>query len=50
RDYLVTLLKLTRGQVSEVARLAGRNRTEVYRLLERHGLTPALFKERDEAG
>ncbi|MDQ1314020.1 MAG: two-component system, NtrC family, response regulator GlrR [Pseudomonadota bacterium] len=48
RDYLITLLKLTRGQVSEVARLAGRNRTEVYRLLQRHGLTPALFKERDE--
>jgi two-component system, NtrC family, response regulator GlrR len=46
RDYLITLLKLTRGQVSEVARLAGRNRTEVYRLLQRHGLTPALFKDR----
>jgi two-component system response regulator GlrR len=50
RDYLITLLKLTRGQVSEVARLAGRNRTEVYRLLQRHGLTPALFKDRDEPG
>ncbi len=48
RDYLVNLLKLTRGHVSEVARLAGRNRTEVYRLLQRHGLTPALFKERDD--
>ena len=48
RDYLVTLLKLTRGQVSEVARLAGRNRTEVYRLLQRHGLSPALFKDRDD--
>ena len=50
RDYLIGLLKLTRGQVSEVARLAGRNRTEVYRLLQRHGLTPALFKDRDEPG
>ncbi len=48
RDYLISLLKLTRGQVSEVARLAGRNRTEVYRLLQRHGLTPSLFKEREE--
>ena len=48
RDYLISLLKLTRGQVSEVARLAGRNRTEVYRLLQRHGLTPALFKDRDD--
>ncbi len=50
RDYLITLLKLTRGHVSEVARLAGRNRTEVYRLLQRHGLTPALFKDREETG
>ncbi|OZA28233.1 MAG: two-component system response regulator GlrR [Hydrogenophilales bacterium 17-64-11] len=50
RDYLITLLKLTRGQVSEVARLAGRNRTEVYRLLQRHGLSPALFQDRDETG
>jgi two-component system response regulator GlrR len=49
RDYLISLLKLTRGQVSEVARLAGRNRTEVYRLLQRHDLTPALFKDRDPA-
>src|SRR5512143_1583155 len=48
REYLITLLKLTRGHVSEVARLAGRNRTELYRLLQRHGLNPALFKERDE--
>jgi len=48
RNYLITLLKLTRGQVSEVARLAGRNRTEVYRLLQRHDLTPALFKDRDD--
>ena len=44
RDYLITLLKLTRGHVSEVARLAGRNRTELYRLLERHGLTAASFR------
>jgi two-component system response regulator GlrR len=50
RDYLVSLLKLTRGQASEVARLAGRNRTEVYRLLQRHGLDPALFRSRDDAG
>ncbi len=48
RDYLVTLLKLARGQVSEVARLAGRNRTEVYRLLQRHQLNPALFKASDD--
>jgi two-component system response regulator GlrR len=50
RNYLVSLLKLTRGQASEVARLAGRNRTEVYRLLQRHNLDPVLFRTRDDGG
>jgi two-component system response regulator GlrR len=44
RDYLVQLLKLTVGNVSQAAKLAGRNRTEFYRLLERHSLEPAQFK------
>jgi len=44
RDYLVQLLKLTAGNVSQASKLAGRNRTEFYRLLERHALEPALFK------
>ena len=44
RDYLVQLLKLTAGNVSQAAKLAGRNRTEFYRLLERHSLEPAQFK------
>ncbi len=37
RDYLVGLLKLTDGNVSDAARLADRNRTEFYRLLQRTG-------------
>jgi len=44
RDYLVQLLKLTAGNVSQAARMAGRNRTEFYRLLERHALEPGKFK------
>jgi two-component system response regulator GlrR len=44
RDYLVRILKITGGNVSKAARLAGRNRTEFYRLLERHALEPGLFK------
>ena len=44
RDYLVRILGMTRGNVTHAARLAGRNRTEFYRLLERHSLTPAMFK------
>jgi two-component system response regulator GlrR len=44
REYLVRILKITRGNVTHAARLAGRNRTEFYRLLERHALEQAVFK------
>ena len=44
RDYLVGLLKLTDGNVADAARLADRNRTEFYRLLQKHELTPGTFK------
>ena len=44
REYLVGLLKLTDGNVADAARLADRNRTEFYRLLQKHGLTPGHFK------
>ena len=44
RDYLVGLLKLTDGNVADAARLAERNRTEFYRLLQKHGLTPDAFR------
>ena len=43
-DYLVDLLKLTDGNVADAARLAERNRTEFYRLLQKHGLTPGRFR------
>ena len=44
-DYLVGLLQMTRGNVTQAARLAGRNRTEFYKLLHRHSLDPAQFKD-----
>lgn len=47
RDYLIQLLKLTDGNVADAARLAERNRTEFYRLLQKHGLTPSLFRGDD---
>ncbi|MDF3010781.1 MAG: two component, sigma54 specific, transcriptional regulator, Fis family [Burkholderiales bacterium] len=37
-------LAATGGNVTKAARLAGRNRTEFYRLLERHSLEPGMFK------
>ncbi|HET7596665.1 MAG TPA: sigma 54-interacting transcriptional regulator [Burkholderiales bacterium] len=44
RDYLAQLLKITEGNVTQAARLAKRNRTEFYKLLQRHQLDPKLFK------
>jgi len=44
RDYLVRILRITGGNVTKAARLARRNRTEFYKLLERHALEPKLFK------
>ncbi len=43
-DYLVRLLQITEGNVSRAARLAGRNRTDFYKLLHRHELDPVHFK------
>ncbi len=45
RHYLVQLLKLTDGNVADAARIAERNRTEFYRLLQKYGLTPGMFRD-----
>jgi len=50
RDYLVQLLKITDGNVTHAAKLAKRNRTEFYKLLNRHALEPAQFKSARRAG
>ncbi|OHV13888.1 two-component system response regulator GlrR [Kushneria phosphatilytica] len=42
--YLVKVLKITEGNVTQAARIAGRNRTDFYKLLSRHDLDPASFK------
>jgi two-component system response regulator GlrR len=41
----VRLLKITGGNVTQAAQMAKRNRTEFYKLLQRHMLEPAMFKE-----
>ncbi|EJL84611.1 response regulator with CheY-like receiver, AAA-type ATPase, and DNA-binding domains [Herbaspirillum sp. CF444] len=48
RDYLIQLLKLTDGNVTDAARLADRNRTEFYRLLQKNGLDPSVFRGDDD--
>jgi two-component system response regulator GlrR len=44
RDYLARVLKVTGGNVAHASRLAKRNRTEFYRLLQRHQLESSMFK------
>ncbi len=45
RAYLTQLLQITKGNVSQAARLAKRNRTDFYKLLTRHSVSPDDFKE-----
>jgi two-component system response regulator GlrR len=46
RNYLSQILQITQGNVSQAARLAKRNRTDFYKLLARHALSPDEFKQR----
>jgi two-component system, NtrC family, response regulator GlrR len=47
RAYLNAVLARTSGNVTLAAKLAGRNRTDLYDLLRRHGLTAADAKRRE---
>jgi len=44
REYLVDVLRSTAGNVTAAAKLAKRNRTEFYKLLNKHKLDAALFR------
>ena len=44
-NYLRKLLQITKGNVTHAARMAGRNRTEFYKLLSRHELDANDLKE-----
>ncbi|MGH8528789.1 MAG: sigma 54-interacting transcriptional regulator [Nevskiales bacterium] len=46
RNYLIQLLQITGANVSQAAKLAERNRTEFYKLLARHHVSPADFKQK----
>ena len=45
RLYLHKVLRMTDGNVSQAAGLAGRNRTDFYKLLSRHGIEAGASKE-----
>jgi two-component system response regulator GlrR len=44
RSYLSQILQITGGNVSQAAKLAKRNRTDFYKLLQRYVLVPSDFK------
>jgi len=44
RRYLIDILRISSGNVANAARLAGRNRTEFYKLLSRHHLDAGEFR------
>ncbi|MEQ8662946.1 MAG: two-component system response regulator GlrR, partial [Gammaproteobacteria bacterium] len=48
-NYLVSVLRITEGNVANAARIAGRNRTEFYKLLNQYALDPGDFRA-SEAG
>jgi two-component system response regulator GlrR len=45
RNYLIGVLRITNGHVANAARIAGRNRTEFYKLLAQHHLNAAEFRK-----
>ena len=46
RGYLLSVLRITHGHVANAAKMAGRNRTEFYKLLNQYGIEPAKFRDK----
>jgi two-component system response regulator GlrR len=46
RSYLISVLRVTNGRVADAAKIADRNRTEFYKLLEMHNLDAAQFRRK----
>jgi two-component system response regulator GlrR len=47
KSYLIYLLELAKGSVTEAAKLAGKYRADLYDLLKKHDLKPEDFKKQD---
>ena len=50
RNYLVSVLRISGGNVANAARIAGRNRTEFYKLLNQYELDAASYRESADGG
>ncbi|NNE37454.1 MAG: sigma 54-interacting transcriptional regulator, partial [Gammaproteobacteria bacterium] len=45
-QYLVSVMRMSNGNVAESAKIAGRNRTEFYKLLGQHNIKPEDFRKK----
>jgi len=45
KNYLIQLIELTQGNVSQAAKLAGKYRADLYELLRKHNLNPSDFRQ-----
>ena len=50
RSYLTGVLRITNGHVANAARIAGRNRTEFYKLLNQYNIDPVQFRVKKTDG
>jgi len=47
RRYLIDLLNITDGNVAQAARMADRSRSDFYKMLKRHEIDPATYRDGD---
>jgi two-component system response regulator GlrR len=45
KDYLVRLIELTHGNISQAAKLAGKYRADLYELMKKYNLNPSDFRD-----
>src|SRR5690606_13184787 len=50
RQYLTQLLAVTKGNMTQAAELADRNRSDLHKLVKRHAINPGAFRSRGEGG
>ncbi|MCK5498154.1 MAG: sigma-54-dependent Fis family transcriptional regulator [Gammaproteobacteria bacterium] len=48
KNYLIGVLKMSGGHVSNAAKISGRNRTEFYKLLNLHSIEPGKFRSKNK--
>jgi two-component system response regulator GlrR len=45
KQYLIQLMQITKGNISEAGKLAGKHRADLYELLKKHGVDPDAFRK-----